>query len=153
MAKKTTTTTTTPKVVKQEPARKHNLNFKPVDEVEYSVIKYDNPQIVEQMEKEWPEMTDEFKRIMFTQYELFCKKQANYGPDNISVGSKLDNPTDIKISLTGLWFRMNDKIQRLKQMVVQGKKDEVGEAIEDSYQDLSVYGIIAQIVSNGKWGK
>jgi hypothetical protein len=48
---------------------------------------------------------------------------------------------------------MNDKIQRLKQMVVQGKKDEVGEAIEDSYQDLSVYGIIAQIVSNGKWAK
>ena len=90
---------------------------------------------------------------MFTQYELFCKKQANYGPDNISVGSNLETKDDIKISLTGLWFRMNDKIQRLKQMVVQGKKDEVGEAIEDSYQDLSVYGIIAQIVSNGKWAK
>jgi hypothetical protein len=105
------------------------------------------------MEKEWPEMTDEFKRVMFTQYELFCKKQSNYGPDNISLGSKLDNDDDIKVSLTGLWFRMNDKIQRLKQMVVMGKKDSVGEAIEDSYQDLSVYGIIAQIVKNGKWGK
>ena len=131
----------------------HKLNIKPVDEVEYSVIKYDTPEIVEKMEKEWPEMTDEFKRIMFTQYELFCKKQANYGPDNISVGSNLETKEDINISLTGLWFRMNDKIQRLKQMVVQGKKDEVGEAIEDSYQDLSVYGIIAQIVSNGKWAK
>ena len=153
MAKKATTQKTTPTVVEQKNTRQHNLNFKPIDEVEYSVIKYDNPDIVLQMEKEWPEMTDEFKRVMFTQYELFCKKQANYGPDNISVGSKLDNPTDIKVSLTGLWFRMNDKIQRLKQMVVMGKKDEVGEAIEDSYQDLSFYGIIAQIVSNGKWGK
>jgi hypothetical protein len=80
-------------------------------------------------------------------------KQSNYGPDNISVGSKLETEEEKKVSLTGLWFRMNDKIQRLKQMVVQGKKDEVGEAIEDSYQDLSVYGIIAQIVSNGKWAK
>lgn len=153
MAKKITKTTTESKIVEQKPTRAHKLNFKPVDEVEYSVIKYDDPEIVEQMEKEWPEMTDEFKRVMFTQYELFCKKQSNYGPDNISLGSKLDNDDDIKVSLTGLWFRMNDKIQRLKQMVVMGKKDSVGEAIEDSYQDLSVYGIIAQIVKNGKWGK
>lgn len=153
MAKKQTTKkTTNPSVVKKT-NRGHKLNIKPLDEVEYSVIKYDNAEIVEQMEKEWPEMTDEFKRIMFTQYELFCKKQANYGPDNISVGSDLKSRADKNIALTGLWFRMNDKIQRLKQMVVQGKKDEVGEAIEDSYQDLSVYGIIAQIVSNGKWAK
>ena len=148
MAKKVTKKT----VVRKKTAN-HKLNIKPLDEVEYSVIKYDNPDIVESMEKEWPEMTDEFKRIMFTQYELFCKKQANYGPDNISVGSDLKSRADKNIALTGLWFRMNDKIQRLKQMVVQGKKDEVGEAIEDSYQDLSVYGIIAQIVSNGKWAK
>jgi uncharacterized protein YjaZ len=154
MAKKSTETgTTTQKKVVKKQTRNHKLNFKAPDEVEYSVIKYDNSDIVEEMEKQWPEMTDEFKRIMFTQYELFCKKQANYGPDNISVGSDLKTKADINISLTGLWFRMNDKIQRLKQMVVQGKKDEVGEAIEDSYQDLSVYGIIAQIVSNGKWAK
>ena len=154
MAKKSTETgTTTQKKVVKKQTRNHKLNFKAPDEVEYSVIKYDNSDIVEEMEKQWPEMTDEFKRIMFTQYELFCKKQANYGPDNISVGYDLKTKADINISLTGLWFRMNDKIQRLKQMVVQGKKDEVGEAIEDSYQDLSVYGIIAQIVSNGKWAK
>ena len=154
MAKKSTETgTTTQKKVVKKQTRNHKLNFKAPDEVEYSVIKYDNSDIVEEMEKQWPEMTDEFKRIMFTQYELFCKKQANYGPDNISVGSDLKTKADINISLTGLWFRMNDKIQRLKQMVVQGKKDEVGEAIEDSFQDLSVYVIIAQIVSNCKWAK
>ena len=154
MAKKSTETgTTTQKKVVKKQTRNHKLNFKAPDEVEYSVIKYDNSDIVEEMEKQWPEMTAEFKRIMFTQYELFCLKQSNYGPDNISVGSNLETEDEKKVSLTGLWFRMNDKIQRLKQMVVQGKKDEVGEAIEDSYQDLSVYGIIAQIVSNGKWAK
>ena len=123
-------------------------------EPEYDeVLQYDNPKIVEQMEKEWPEMTSEFKRIMFTQYELFCLKQSNYGPDNISVGSKLETKDEVRVSLTGLWFRMNDKVQRLKQLVVLGKQDNIGEAIEDTFQDLSVYGIIAQIVKNGKWAK
>jgi hypothetical protein len=120
---------------------------------EVAFIKYDNPKIIEQVEKEYPEMTDEFKRLMFTQYELFCLKQSNYGPNNISVGTKLETAEDKKLSLTGLWFRMNDKIQRLKQLVVLSKEDSVGESIEDTFQDLSVYGIIAQIVSNGKWAK
>ena len=151
MAKKATKTTPNAPTVKN--TRAHNLNFKAPDEESYSVIKYDDADIVERMEKEWPEMTDEFKRIMFTQYELFCKKQANHGPDNISVGSKLETVSERKISLTGLWFRMNDKIQRLKQLVVLGKEDTVNEAIEDTFQDLSVYGIISQIVSNGKWAK
>jgi hypothetical protein len=130
-------------------------NFKPqIVEPQYDeVIAYDNPKIVAQMEKEWPEMTAEFKRIMFTQYELFCLKQSNYGPDNISVGSRLETPDEVKVSLTGLWFRMNDKIQRLKQLIVLNKKDNIGESVEDTYQDLSVYGIIAQIVKNGKWAK
>ena len=98
-------------------------------------------------------MTYEIKRVMFTQYELFCKKQSNYGPENISVGTKLETEEEKKVSQTGLWFRMNDKIMRLKQLVVLGGKDNVGESINDTYQDLSVYGIIAQIVKNGKWGK
>lgn len=145
--------TTTPKVVSQTKTRTHKLNIKPVDEVEYEVIRYDNPEIVEEVEKLYPETTMEFKRILFDQYELFCKKQLNYGPSNISVGSNLETPEEIKVSLTGLWFRMNDKINRLKQLVVMGGKDSVGESIQDTYQDLSVYGIIAQIVSNKKWGK
>ena len=77
----------------------------------------------------------------------------NYGPDNISVGSRLETSDEIKVSLTGLWFRMNDKIQRLKQLVLLGGQDNVGEAVDDTYQDLSVYSIISQIVKNGKWGK
>jgi hypothetical protein len=80
-------------------------------------------------------------------------KQSNYGPGNIAVGTSLETEDDKKLSLTGLWFRVNDKIQRLKQLVVLNKEDLVGESLEDTFQDLSVYGIIAQIVSNGKWAK
>ena len=152
MAKKQTTTTE-PKIVKQEKKREHKVNFMAQDEVEYEVIRYDDPDIVEEIEKKYPQTTMEFKRIMFDQYELFCKKQSNYGPENISVGTKLETEEEKKVSLTGLWFRMNDKIMRLKQLVVLGGQDNVGESINDTYQDLSVYGIIAQIVKNNKWGK
>jgi hypothetical protein len=65
----------------------------------------------------------------------------------------LETKEDIKLSLTGLWFRINDKVQRLKQLVVLGQPDEVGESVQDTYQDLSVYGIIAQLVQRGKWAK
>ena len=90
---------------------------------------------------------------MKEQYELFCKKQLNYGPDNISVGTRLETEEELKLSQTGIWFRMNDKIQRLKQLVLLGKQDTVGESVIDTYSDLSVYAIISQIVAKGKWAK
>lgn len=108
---------------------------------------------VEYCEKKYPETTTEFKKIMEEQYILFCKKQMNYGPDNISVGTKLETKEEVKLCQTGLWFRMNDKIQRLKQLVLLGVNNSVDESIQDTYSDLSVYGIIAQIVVKGKWGK
>ena len=108
---------------------------------------------VEYCETMYPQTTDEFKKILNEMYVTFCKKQRNYGPSNISVGTNLETESDVKLSLTGLWFRINDKVQRLKQLVVLGQPDEVGESIQDTYEDLSVYGIIAQIVQRKKWGK
>jgi len=114
---------------------------------------FKNPEVVKQIEEQYPQMMDEYKKIMWEQYETFCLKQSNYGPGNISVGTSLATQEDIKLSLTGLWFRMNDKIQRLKQLVVLGKQDNVGEAVEDTFQDLSVYAVICQLVNHGKWAK
>ncbi len=104
-------------------------------------------------EENYPQTTEEFKNILDEMYLTFCKKQRNYGPGNISVGTSLQTQDEVRLSLTGLWFRINDKVNRLKQMVVLGQPDEVGESIQDTYEDLSVYGIIAQIVQRGKWGK
>ena len=119
----------------------------------YKVDKSNTHPIVEQMEKEWPEMTDEFKRLQREQYELFCRKQHDYGPSNISVGTMLVNEEEVHLSLTGLWFRMNDKIQRLKNMLMSRRDTAVDEPLEDAYLDVSNYGIMATIVKNGKWGK
>ena len=113
--------------------------------------KHKKMSVIEQMELEWPEMTKEFKKIQKEQYELFLHKQHDYGPGNISVGTQLQTPEEVKLSLTGLWFRMNDKIQRLKNLVVLGEPDTVGESVEDTLKDLSVYGIIGQIVQQGKF--
>ena len=110
--------------------------------------------IIKQMEKEWPEMTKEFKTLQREQYELFLHKQHDYGPGNISVGRQLQTPDEIHLSLTGLWFRMNDKIQRLKTLLMGNRGNAVeGEPMEDAYLDVSNYGIMATIVKNGKWGK
>ena len=109
--------------------------------------------IVEQMEGDWPEMTTEFKRLQQVQYELFLRKQHDYGPGNISVGTQLQTQDEIHLSLTGLWFRMNDKIQRLRNMLLSGRESAVDEPLEDAYLDISNYGIMATIVKNGKWGK
>ena len=113
-----------------------------------------NLSIVEQMELDWPLMTQEFKKIQEEQYELFVHKQHDYGPGNISVGTQLQTPEEVKLSLTGLWFRMNDKIQRLKTLLMGNKEAVVnGEPMEDAFLDVSNYGIMATIVSRGKWGK
>ena len=109
--------------------------------------------IVEQMEEDWPKMTTEFKRLQQVQYELFLRKQHDYGPGNIAVGTQLQTQDEIHLSLTGLWFRMNDKIQRLKNMLLSGRESAVDEPLEDAYLDVSNYGIMATIVKNGKWGK
>ena len=110
--------------------------------------------VVAMMEKEWPEMTAEFRRLQEEQYKLFLHKQHDYGPGNISVGTMLQTPEEVKLSLTGLWFRMNDKLQRVKTLLMHGRESAVkDEPLEDAYLDVSNYGIMATIVKNGKWGK
>ena len=110
--------------------------------------------VVTLMENEWPEMTEEFRKIQREQYVLFLHKQHDYGPGNISVGTNLQTKDEVKLALTGLWFRMNDKLQRVKTLLLGEKKSVVkDEPLEDAYLDISNYGIMATIVSRGKWGK
>ena len=110
--------------------------------------------VIEQMELEWPKMTDEFKKIQREQYELFLHKQHDYGPQNVAVGSLLKTKEDIKLSLLGLWFRIQDKTERIKTLLMRDDGNSVqDEPVVDSFNDISVYGIMAQVVSRGKWAK
>jgi len=105
------------------------------------------------LEKKYPTMTNEFKRIQGEQYKLFCRKQYDYGPMNIAMGTDLSKMEDIKLSITALVVRINDKITRLINLVIKNDREGINESVDDSFVDLSVYGVIAQIVRNKKWAK
>tara|TARA_R110000744_G_scaffold319565_2_gene425836 strand:- start:386 stop:754 length:369 start_codon:yes stop_codon:yes gene_type:complete len=106
----------------------------------------------EELLEKYPQIHKAYERIQLEQFELFSRKMLDYGKGNISVGTNLDTSEEVHVALTGLWFRMNDKINRLKQLVLLKKDARVKtESVKDTFQDLSIYGIIAQIVSNGDW--
>ena len=121
------------------------LHYDEIDDKNMDAIKY--------IEKEYPETAKEFQKIQFEQWATFCKKQMDYGPSNIAMGTALKTKEDRRLSLIGLIVRINDKIQRLMNLVVKHNRDAQNEPVMDAFKDLSVYGIIAQIVQNGKWGK
>lgn len=106
---------------------------------------------VKEFEQRFPEMATEFKKIMYEEYELFCKKQLNYGKGNIMLGGDVNDPTDRKMAINGVVIRMNDKINRLINLTLKNEKDNVNESVIDTFQDLCNYAIIAQMVSREKW--
>ena len=118
---------------------------KNVNDDETNAIKY--------IEEHYPETAKEFQRLQFEQWNLFCKKQMDYGPSNIAMGTSLGTPEEKRLSKIGLIVRINDKVQRLINLVVKNNREAQNEPVMDAFKDLSVYGIIAQIVDNGKWGK
>ena len=113
----------------------------------------DKTDAISYIEQEYPETAKEFQKIQYEQWATFCMKQMDYGPSNIAMGTALKTKEDRRLSLIGLIVRINDKIQRLMNLVVKHNRDAQNEPVMDAFKDLSVYGIIAQIVDNGKWGK
>jgi hypothetical protein len=105
-------------------------------------------------EIEYPELAEGFKVIQKEQYELFARKMLSYGLGNIAMGSNLETKEDVNLSLTAIWIRSMDKMQRLKQLVLLKKNNPLdNEPVEDAYTDLSNYSIIAMLVKAGKWKK
>ena len=136
-------------VIFESPDNGKTITKRKLGESEKEIISQDAVKFVED---KYPETTKEFRRLQQEQYRVFCEKQMDYGPGNISVGTNLETDEEIKMSLTGLWFRMNDKIQRMKTLLMS-KQNANNEPLEDSFLDVSNYGIMSTIVSNKKWGK
>ena len=105
-------------------------------------------------EKEYPELSEEFKKIQQEQYEMFASKHLDYGLSNIALGGDIvNNEGDKKFSLTGLAIRLTDKVSRLRNLMVNGKNYVEGEGMEDTFIDISNYGIIGLLVGRNKWKK
>ena len=125
-----------------------------IKERELNSSQDDSVSVIEYMESKYPKMTQEFQKIQREQYELFLHKQHDYGPQNIAVGTALDNEEDKRLSLMGIWFRINDKVERIKTILMRGDNGSLkGEGLVDSYSDISNYGVMAQVVARGKWAK
>ena len=105
-----------------------------------------------QLREEYPTIYEGYTQIMAEQFELFAKKHIDYGMSNISAGTQLQNDEEVEFALTGLWYRINDKVNRWKNLLIN-KVAANNEPLTDTYQDLTNYGIIAQLVERGMWKK
>ena len=108
---------------------------------------------VEKFENEYPELSQEYKKIGQEMYEMFAAKHLDYGLNNIALGGDLTNEDDKKFSLTGLAIRLTDKISRLKNLLINEKNYVKGEGMEDTFIDIANYGIIGMLVGRNKWKK
>ena len=104
------------------------------------------------LKEEYPTIYNGYMDIMEEQLELFSKKHLDYGMGNISAGTGLTTQDERSFALTGLWYRISDKVNRCKNMIIT-KRDPQNESLIDSFQDLTNYGIIAQLVATDRWKK
>ena len=110
--------------------------------------------VIKEIEKKYPTTAKAFRALQYENYELFSAKQLSYGPSNISMGTMLNTEEDKRLALTALTIRMNDKIQRLLNLVVRNNENTIqDESIIDTFKDLAIYGVIAQLVQEDSWGK
>jgi hypothetical protein len=101
----------------------------------------------------YPELSESFKHLQKEQFDLFSQKMLDYGLGNISLGGDLNNLEDTNYALQGIQIRLNDKINRLKNLLKNGKNYVPGENIKDTFIDVATYGMIAMLVIEGKWKK
>jgi len=108
------------------------------------------PSAVEILQEEYPTIYEGYKAIVDEQFELFAKKHLDYGMHNVSAGTNLDTADEVEFAMTGLWYRLSDKINRWKNMIISGRKAQ-NESLIDTFQDITNYGIISQLVYKGLW--
>lgn len=88
------------------------------------------------MQVKEPKTFEEATRIIANEIaSLVISKQADYGKSNI-----------LDFGEFGVLVRTNDKIARLKNLSISGKKPE---SVEDSWEDLAGYALIALMLKRG----
>lgn len=85
-----------------------------------------------------PKYLDEaFEMVCHEMVELFKKKYKDYGKGNI-----------LDTGEVGILFRINDKLNRLKHLLIHQKKPE-NEPMEETWIDIAVYAVIAILYRKG----
>jgi hypothetical protein len=104
------------------------------------------------VKKEYPHIHAGYMAIMEEQLELFSRKHLDYGMHNITAGTSLATEEERSFALTGLWYRMSDKINRWKNLIINNRGVN-NEPLSDTFQDICNYAIICQLVERDEWKK
>tara|TARA_R100001594_G_scaffold36266_3_gene65865 strand:- start:9265 stop:9690 length:426 start_codon:yes stop_codon:yes gene_type:complete len=109
--------------------------------------------VVRYIRENYPETEQMFQKELNNMYMTFCRKQYDYGPGNIAMGTLLKSDKEINQSLFGIIVRMNDKINRLLNLSTKHNFKAQNEPIEDAFLDIAIYCVMALIVKDKKWSK
>jgi|TARA_R100000008_G_C3585361_1_gene171804 hypothetical protein len=109
--------------------------------------------VVQYIRENYPETEEMFQKELNNMYMTFCRKQYDYGPGNIAMGTLLKSDKEINQSLFGIIVRMNDKINRLLNLSTKHNFKAQNEPIEDAFLDIAIYCVMALIVKDKKWSK
>lgn len=104
----------------------------------------------EVFKEKYPGMAEAFEISFREQMELLASKMLDYGTDNMKAGTQLKTEQEIKFALTGAWFRLNDKVQRWKNMIFTDAEPN-NESLYDTFMDIANYAVIAKLISRGIW--
>ncbi len=90
-----------------------------------------------------PKYLDEsFKKISEELLQTFIQKHKDYGKGNI-----------LSIKELGISFRLSEKIERLKNLLMKEDQSPINESIEDNIKDIAVYAIIMEMFRRGEFQK
>ena len=109
--------------------------------------------VISYIKDNYPSTEKEFQTLLNEMYLTFCKKQFDYGPGNIAMGTTLKNEKEVNTALFGIIVRLNDKINRLVNLSTNHDFEAKNEPVEDAFLDIAIYSVMALIVKNQKCGK
>lgn len=108
--------------------------------------------MVDWMALHYSETLEFFQQMLLKELDLFCSKQHDYGPQNISLGQSLTTEKERNFALLGVMIRTLDKVNRMMNLL-RNDADPNHESIEDTLMDISIYANIALAVHKNVWGK
>ena len=114
--------------------------------------------VMRKIEKMYPECTDALMNNFDRAYDLWTRKQNDYGDSNIRLGLDLNSSSsersqNNRLAQLGVVIRMNDKISRLINLYKKDLESAVDESIEDTALDIMNYANMLMVLKSNKWGK
>ena len=87
-------------------------------------------------------LEDSFQKICDELLATFIQKHKDYGKGNI-----------ISIKELGITFRLAEKIERLKNLLMNPTQTPANESIVDNVKDIAVYAVILEMFRRGEFQK